>query len=124
VNPNSPIGSLSWQSALLRFQPNARDAWTTGVQHFQESRPTLDKTRWVDRHHQLKQRYGSHFGEISPAPEKPIHRDLHADMTNAHHLTDFTGFEISAGKVYLSPVIDFFDGLVVSWTIGVRPISH
>jgi len=26
-----------------------------------------------------------------------------------------------AGKVYLSPVIDCFDGLVVSWSIGTRP---
>jgi len=28
---------------------------------------------------------------------------------------------IPAGKVYLSPIIDCFDGLVVSWTIGTRP---
>ena len=28
---------------------------------------------------------------------------------------------IPAGKVYLSPVIDCFDGLVVSWSIGTRP---
>jgi transposase InsO family protein len=31
------------------------------------------------------------------------------------------GREVSA--VYLSPVIDCFDGLVVSWTIGTRPDS-
>ena len=30
-------------------------------------------------------------------------------------------FQISAGKVYLSPMIDCFDGLVISWTIGTRP---
>ncbi|MEY4737192.1 MAG: hypothetical protein RL302_1511, partial [Pseudomonadota bacterium] len=28
------------------------------------------------------------------------------------------------GKVYLSPMIDCFDGLVVSWTIGTRPDSE
>jgi putative transposase len=32
-------------------------------------------------------------------------------------------FQIPAGKVYLSPVIDCFDGLVISWTIGTRPDS-
>jgi putative transposase len=38
-------------------------------------------------------------------------------------LTDITEFQIPAGKVYLSPMIDCFDGLVVSWTIGTRPDS-
>jgi transposase InsO family protein len=36
-------------------------------------------------------------------------------------LTDISEFQIPAGKVYLSPIIDCFDGLVVSWTIGTRP---
>lgn len=35
--------------------------------------------------------------------------------------TDTTGVQIPTGKVYLSPIIDCFDGLVVSWTIGTRP---
>ena len=36
-------------------------------------------------------------------------------------LTDITEFQLPAGKVYLSPTIDRFDGLVVSWSIGTRP---
>lgn len=32
-----------------------------------------------------------------------------------------TEFHIPAGKVYLSPIIDCFDGLPVSWTIGTSP---
>ena len=34
-----------------------------------------------------------------------------------------TEFQILSGKVYFSPLIDCFDGLVVSWTIGARPDS-
>jgi len=30
---------------------------------------------------------------------------------------------IKAGKVYLSPLIDCFDGMPVSWTIGTSPNS-
>jgi putative transposase len=30
-------------------------------------------------------------------------------------------FQFPAGKVYLSPMIDCFDGMVVSWSIGIRP---
>lgn len=32
-----------------------------------------------------------------------------------------TEFHIPAGKVYLSPIIDCFNGMVVSWTIGISP---
>ena len=67
-----------------------------------------------------KRRYGSYLGEISPAPENLINRDFRADTPNEKWLTDITEFHIPAGKVYLSPMIDCFDGLVVSWTIGTR----
>jgi putative transposase len=65
--------------------------------------------------------YGSYFGEISPAPENLINRDFQASAPNEKWLTDITEFQLPAGKVYLSPMIDCFDGLVVSWTIGTRP---
>ena len=70
-----------------------------------------------------RRRYGSYLGEISPAPENLINRDFQADSPNEKWLTDITEFQIPAGKVYLSPMIDCFDGLVVSWTIGTRPDS-
>lgn len=68
-----------------------------------------------------KRRYSSYKGEISPAVENLVARDFHADAPNKKWLTDLTEFHISAGKVYLSPIIDCFDGLVVSWTIGTSP---
>lgn len=37
------------------------------------------------------------------------------------HLTDITEFQIPAGKVYLSPIIDCFDGMVISLPIGTQP---
>ena len=39
-------------------------------------------------------------------------------------LTDLTEFHIPAGKVYLSPIIDCFDGLPVSWCIGTSPSAE
>jgi putative transposase len=68
-----------------------------------------------------RRRYGSYLGAISPAPENLINRNFHAATPNEKWLTDITEFQIPAGKVYLSPMIDCFDGLVVSWTIGTRP---
>jgi len=68
-----------------------------------------------------KRKYSSYMGEISPAVENIVARDFHAEKPNAKWLTDLTEFHIPAGKVYLSPIIDCFDGLAVSWTIGTSP---
>jgi transposase InsO family protein len=68
-----------------------------------------------------RRRYASYLGEISPAPENIINRDFQAAAPNEKWLTDITEFQIPAGKVYLSPIIDCFDGMVVSWTIGTSP---
>ena len=68
-----------------------------------------------------RRRYGSYLGEISPAPENVLNRDFSAGAPNEKWLTDITEFQIPAGKVYLSPMIDCFDGMVVSWSIGTRP---
>ena len=68
-----------------------------------------------------RRRYGSYMGEISPAPENLLNRDFSAGAPNEKWLTDITEFQIPAGKVYLSPMIDCFDDMVVSWSIGTRP---
>jgi len=68
-----------------------------------------------------RRRYGSYMGEISPAPDNVLNRDFTAGAPNEKWLTDITEFQIPAGKVYLSPMIDCFDGMVVSWSIGTRP---
>jgi hypothetical protein len=67
-----------------------------------------------------RRRYHSYGGEISPAPENIINRDFHAATPNEKWLTDITEFHIPAGKVYLSPMVDCFDGMVISWSIGTR----
>ena len=71
-----------------------------------------------------KRRYGSYLGEISPAPDNLINRDFQAATPNEKWLTDITEFQIPSGKVYLTPLIDCFDGLVVSWTIGTHPDAN
>jgi transposase InsO family protein/transposase-like protein len=71
-----------------------------------------------------KKKYSTYLGEISPEVENVINRDFHAEKPNAKWLTDLTEFNISAGKVYLSPMIDCFDGLAVTWTIGTSPDAN
>jgi putative transposase len=66
-------------------------------------------------------KYSSYKGEITPSVPNLIKRNFHADAPNEKWLTDITEFAIPAGKVYLSPVIDCFDGMVQAWKIGTVP---
>ena len=68
-------------------------------------------------------KYSSYKGEITPEVDNIINRNFHADEPNKKWLTDITEFAIPAGKVYLSPIIDCFDGMVVSWKIRTTPDS-
>lgn len=68
-----------------------------------------------------KRRYNSYRGEITPAVDNLLKRDFHAEKPNQKWLTDITEFSIKAGKVYLSPLIDCFDGMPIKWTIGTSP---
>lgn len=68
-------------------------------------------------------KYSSYRGEITPEVDNIINRDFHAEQPNTKWLTDITEFSIPAGKVYLSPVIDCFDGMVVKWNVGTTPDS-
>jgi len=71
----------------------------------------------------VKQRnkYNSYKGEITPAVPNAIERDFHANAPNLKWLTDITEFAIPAGKVYLSPIVDCFDGMIPAWKISTTP---
>lgn len=68
-----------------------------------------------------RKKFCSYMGEISPAVPNIIKRNFKADRPNEKLLTDITEFHIKNDKVYLSPMIDCFDGYVKSWTIGLSP---
>ena len=68
-----------------------------------------------------QKKYNSYLGEISPAVPNEIQRDFHADKPNKKWLTDITEFKIGEEKVYLSPIIDCFDGMPITWKVGTSP---
>lgn len=68
-----------------------------------------------------RRKYNSYQGEVSPAVPNLIRSDFHAEQPNSKWLTDITEFAIPAGKVYLSPIVDCFDGMVCAWSISVSP---
>lgn len=71
---------------------------------------------------QPKQRkYSSYICEISPEVDNIIQQDFHSSQPITKCLTEITEFHIPACKEYLSPIVDCFDGIVISWTIGTSP---
>jgi transposase InsO family protein/transposase-like protein len=69
-------------------------------------------------------KYSSYQGEISPAVANVVARNFKSEKPNQKWLTDITEFSIPAGKVYLSPMIDCFDGMPVSWKISTSPSAQ
>lgn len=71
-------------------------------------------------------RRSSYEGEVSEAPpnllrdEEGKHR-FGADRPSELRITDVTGFRIPAGKACLSPIVDCFDGMPLSWSIATSP---
>jgi len=68
-----------------------------------------------------RNRFKTYRGELGPAPDNIIARDFRSPAPNRKWLTDLSEFAIPSGKIYLSPMIDCFDGLVVSWSISPIP---
>lgn len=66
-------------------------------------------------------KYCSYKGEISPEVPNVIQRNFKADKPNQKWLTDVTEFSLPAGKVYLSPIIDCYDGMPAAWNISCKP---
>ena len=80
----------------------------------------------VARTAKKRRRYSSYEGEISAAPPNLLRdgRGRHhfrAERPNELWVTDVTEFRIPAGKVFLSPIIDCFDGMPLSWSISASP---
>ena len=71
-----------------------------------------------------KKKYSSYEGEISPEVPNIINRDFKVLKPHEKALTDITEFGMCDGKVYLSPLIDCYDGLPITWTIGKSPNSN
>ena len=66
-------------------------------------------------------KYSSYLGEITPEENNIVSRNFYAKQPYEKLLTNITEFTLPDGKLYLSAMIDCFDGMVIGWTIGPRP---
>ena len=68
-----------------------------------------------------KQHYRSYKGELGKVAQNVINRDFKASAPDQKWTTDVTQVKIKDRKIYLSPILDMFNGEIVSYTISDSP---
>ena len=71
-----------------------------------------------------KRKYKSYRGDIGEAAPNVINRDFKAGKPNLKWTTDISEFSIPAGKLYLSPILDMFNGEIVSYSLEQSPTFY
>lgn len=84
-------------------------------------RRLMKQKELIPKYKKKARKYSSYQGEISEAPDNIINRDFKSDYPNQKWLTDITEFALSNEKVYLSSIVDCFDGKIISWNTSTRP---
>ena len=51
-----------------------------------------------------------------------MQRDFKADEPNKKWSTDITEFSLFGRKLYLSPIIDLYNGEIISYKVSERPV--
>lgn len=67
-------------------------------------------------------KYKSYRGEQGRIAPNILKRNFKADQPNKKWATDVTEFNVSGNKLYLSPIIDLFNGEIISYNISERPV--
>jgi len=68
-----------------------------------------------------KQHYHSYKGEIGKVAPNLIDRNFVATRPNQKWTTDITQVNIQDRKLYLSPILDMFNGEIISYSISFSP---
>jgi putative transposase len=66
-------------------------------------------------------KYKSYKGEQGKTAPNILQRNFKATQPNQKWATDVTEFNISGNKLYLSPIIDLFNGEIISYELSERP---
>ncbi|CWN78113.1 integrase core domain protein [Neisseria meningitidis 2001001] len=68
-----------------------------------------------------RRKYRSFKGEVGKIAPNILRRCFHAEKPNEKWVTDVTEFNVGGEKIYLSPIMDLFNGEIVSYRIQIRP---
>ena len=76
-----------------------------------------------NRHCQVRRRkYRSYQGQIGAGADNVLNRNFTAFKPHSKWVTDVTEFRVLGQKHYLSPLIDLFNGEVISYELRSEPV--
>ena len=67
-------------------------------------------------------KYRSYKGEQGKIAPNLLNREFQADRPNEKWTTDITEFSLFGRKLYLSPILDMYNGEIVSYEISEHPV--
>jgi transposase InsO family protein len=67
-------------------------------------------------------KYRSYKGEVGKIAPNLIQRDFKATAPNQKWTTDVTEFSLFGTKLYLSPILDMYNGEIISYNLSERPV--
>lgn len=68
-----------------------------------------------------KSRYSSYQGRVGKVASNLLRQNFKTEVPFTKLVSDITQFSVGSKRVYLSPLIDLYNGEVLSWRIGLRP---
>lgn len=66
-------------------------------------------------------KYRSYRGQYGRAAPNLLERKFSAERPNQKWVTDVTEFRVKEKKLYLSPMVDLYNGEVIAWSMSERP---
>lgn len=66
-------------------------------------------------------KYKSYKGTVGKIAPNHLDRQFTAGVPNEKWVTDITEFKLFGEKLYLSPILDLFNGEIITYTMGSRP---
>ena len=66
-------------------------------------------------------KYKSYKGRVGKVADNLLNREFQAEKPNQKWVTDITEFKLFGEKLYFSPILDLFNGEIISYTLGTRP---
>jgi len=71
--------------------------------------------------HVKMSKYKSYKGEVGKIAPNLLERDFKADKPNEKWVSDITEFKLFGTKLYLSPIIDLYNGEIISYNLSYHP---
>ncbi len=68
-----------------------------------------------------KRKYSSYKGTIGKIADNVLNRNFKANKPNQKWVTDVTEFKVNEEKLYLSPIVDLYNGEIVSYNLSKHP---